>query len=61
MTTVIGHGKHSQPDTWKSWYAKGCDFFGYAWALPLDFRPMPTYDQGLKTVREAFAAMNRGE
>ena len=61
MTTVIGHGKLSRPETWKKWYAKGCDFFGYAWASPPDFRPVPSYDQGLKTLREAFAAMNRGE
>ena len=38
MTTIIGReGGLSKPDTWRRWYAAGCDFFGYAWA------PRPTF------------------
>ena len=62
MTTIIGlHHGRTDPKAWKKWHEKGCDFFGYAWGTPPDFRPVPSYDKDLKTVREAFAVMNRGE
>ena len=61
MTTVIGHGDHSDPTTWKKWHARGCDFFGYAWGTPPNFEPHPSYKQKLDITREAYRAMNGGE
>jgi hypothetical protein len=59
MTTVIGRldGEHCDPQSWRKWVARGCDLFGYAWGTPPDFRPHPMYEAGLKTTREAFAAL----
>ena len=34
-----------------------CDFFGYAWGTPPDFRPYPRYDAELRIVREAYREM----
>jgi len=58
MTTVIGHGKLSDPTTWKKWHARGCDFFGYAWGTPPSFEPHPRYKKKLDITREAFQAMS---
>lgn len=44
MTTIIGRlegVKVCDPDSWRKWYAQGCDFFGYAFGTPPDFRPVP--------------------
>jgi hypothetical protein len=41
-------------ESWREWYKKGCDFFGYAWGTPPDFRPHPQYEADLKVVRRAF-------
>jgi len=30
------------PFYWREWYDKGCDFFGYAWGSPPDFRTRAT-------------------
>lgn len=54
MTTVIGHGKHSEPSSWRRWVERGCDLFGYAWGTPPDFRPHPSYATGVQIVRDAF-------
>ena len=57
MTTIIGRvdGEgHCVPDTWRKWYTKGLDFFGYAWGTPPDFRPHARYERDLAVVREAF-------
>jgi hypothetical protein len=35
----------------------GCDFFGYAWGTPPDFRPHPAYAAAVDTVRQAFHQM----
>lgn len=57
MTTVLGRTEKGEcdPDSWREWYAKGCDFFGYAWGTPPDFRPHPRYTADLAIVRRAFA------
>jgi hypothetical protein len=59
MTTVIGRldGEHCDPQSWRKWVARGCDLMGYAWGTPPDFRPHPSYEAGLRIIREAFAAL----
>ncbi len=60
MCTILGRsGDHCDPNTWQHWYKKGCDFFGYAWGTPPDFRPQPKYKEGLEIVREAFLQIER--
>lgn len=57
LTTIIGRQDEGQCDanSWQKWYARGCDFQGYAWGTPPDFRPHPIYQQELEIVRRAFA------
>ncbi len=59
MTTVLGRMQEGEcdPNSWRRWYEAGCDFFGYAWGDPPDFRPHPRYEAGLEIVRSAFAEM----
>ncbi len=58
MTTIIGRGGGlSQPDTWRKWHDAGCDFFGYAWGTPPDFRPHPSYAAELLITRRAYGEM----
>jgi hypothetical protein len=58
MTTIIGRlDGVSNPSTWRRWYQAGCDFFGYAWGTPPDFRPHPSYAQGLEIIRQAYREM----
>lgn len=55
MTTVIGRvDGSSDPNTWRKWHRKGCDFFGYAFGTPPDFRPHPSYRGDLEVIRRAF-------
>jgi hypothetical protein len=55
FTTVIGRMDGvCDPDSWRHWLDRGCDFMGYAWGTPPDFRPHPSYAQGLEIVRNAF-------
>lgn len=54
MTTVIGRGGHTDPESWRKWHERGCDFFGYAWGAPPDFRPHRSYASQLEIVRRAF-------
>jgi hypothetical protein len=57
-TTVIGRPDGScDPDTWRTWYKRGCDFCGYAWGTPPDWHPHPSYAKGLEIVRSAFKEM----
>ena len=61
MTTIIGRSPSTtNPNTWKEWHAKGCDFFGYAWGTPPNFEPAPSYKKDLAVVREAFRVMSSG-
>ena len=58
MTTVVGRQDGvSDPSTWKKWFEAGCDFFGYAWGTPPDFRPHPAYAAAVDTVRQAYHQM----
>ncbi len=58
MTTIIGRPDGtSDPKTWKKWYEAGCDFFGYAWGTPPDFRPHPAYAQTMEITRRAYHEM----
>lgn len=58
MTTIVGRQDGvSNPDTWKRWFEAGCDFFGYAWGTPPDFRPHPDYLAGVEVVRKAYREM----
>lgn len=55
MTTIIGRlDDEADPNSWRRWHEAGCDFFGYAWGTPPDFRPHPRYEEGLRVVRKAF-------
>ena len=58
FTTVIGRMDGvCDPESWRKWHGLGCDFMGYAWGTPPDFRPHPSYAAGLEIVRRSFAAM----
>ena len=58
MTTVVGRQDGvSDPMTWRKWFKAGCDFFGYAWGTPPDFRPHPAYAAAVDTVRQAYHQM----
>ncbi len=59
MTTITGRQEKGEcdPNSWREWYDKGCDFFGYAWGTPPDFRPHPRYNSELEIVRAAFKEM----
>jgi hypothetical protein len=63
MTTITGRqeGGECDPNSWREWYAKGCDFFGYAWGTPPDFRPHPRYAADLEVVRRAFREIAAAE
>ena len=57
MTVITGRPDGvCDPNTWKRWHAAGCDFFGYAWGTPPDFRPHKTYDKELAITRNAYHA-----
>ncbi|MBU4352954.1 MAG: hypothetical protein KJ939_07805, partial [Nanoarchaeota archaeon] len=46
MTTIIGRPDDKtqcDPNSWEKWYYKGCDFFGYSFGTPPDFRPHPLH------------------
>jgi hypothetical protein len=57
MTTIIGHAHYSDPTLWRRWYEEGCDFFGYAFGTPPDFRPHSFYRDKLEITRQAFQEM----
>ncbi|MFH0795783.1 MAG: hypothetical protein V2A65_01845 [Candidatus Omnitrophota bacterium] len=61
MTTIIGRMEKGEcdPGSWRHWYDKDCDFFGYAWGTPPQVRAHPFYDEGLKVIRQAFHAMKQ--
>jgi len=63
MTTITGRVQEGECDatSWRHWYEQGCDFFGYAWGTPPDFRPHPRYERELAIVGEAFAHIASGE
>ena len=61
MTTIIGLGHNrTDPNMWKKWHARGCDFFGYAWGTPPSFEPLAHYKKKLEITREAYRAMSSG-
>lgn len=58
LTVITGRQDGvSDPNTWKRWYEAGCDFFGYAWGTPPNFRPHRKYDKELEITRNAYQAM----
>jgi hypothetical protein len=60
MTTIIGRPDTNglcDPNTWKKWYAAGCDFFGYAHGTPPDFRPHSSLQAQVDIVRSAYHQM----
>jgi len=58
MTTIVGRQDGvSDPNTRKKWFNAGCDFFGYAWGTPPDFRPHPDYAAAVEVVRKAYQEM----
>ncbi len=58
MTTIVGRQDGvSDPNTWKKWFEAGCDFFGYAWGTPPDFRPNRKYLAAVEVTRQAYKQM----
>lgn len=59
MTTLLGRQDDGEcdPHSWRRWYDAGCDFFGYAWGAPGNFRPHPRYAKELEIIRSAFGAI----
>ena len=60
MTTIIGRPDEKgvcDANTWKKWYEKGCDFFGYAHGTPPDFRPHHSLTAQVEIVRQAYHQM----
>jgi hypothetical protein len=41
-------------ETWKTWYERGCDFQGYAWGSPPDWRPAARFRGVVDAYRETF-------
>jgi hypothetical protein len=41
-------------DSWRTWYERGCDFHGYAWGTPPDWRPAPRFRDAVANFRDAF-------
>jgi hypothetical protein len=61
MTTVrggAGEDLKGDPRHWRKWYDRGCDFMGYAFGTPPDFRPHRIYQEDVELVREAFSQMD---
>lgn len=63
MTTITGRTDEGECDvhSWREWYDKGCDFFGYVWGAPPDFRPPSSKEAELDVVRSAFEEMKANE
>jgi len=40
--------------SWMKWYELGCDFMGYAWGTPPDWRPAPRFQDAVKGFRDTF-------
>lgn len=40
--------------TWMKWYERGCDFQGYAWGTPPDWRPAPRFRAAIEAYRDIF-------
>jgi hypothetical protein len=60
MTTIrgqAGEGLKGDPHLWRKWHGKGCDFMGYAFGTPPDFRPHRIYQEEVNLVRQAFKTM----
>jgi len=60
MTTIIGRLEEGEcdPYSWEKWHEKGCDFFGYTWGVPPEFRPHSIYERDLNIIRDAFRKMD---
>jgi len=61
MTTIrggAGEDLKGDPRQWRRWYDRGCDFMGYAFGTPPDFRPHPIYREDVDLVRESFSRMD---
>ncbi len=63
MTTIIGHTAKGwcDPRLWQRWYERSCDFFGYAFGTPPDFRPHSFYQNKLEITRRAFHEIGRDQ
>ena len=63
MTTLIGHleAGRCDPMLWRQWYARGCDFFGYAQGTPPDFRPHSFWKEQMEIIRAAFGEIEQLE
>lgn len=41
-------------ESWRKWYERGCDFQGYAWGTPPDWRPAPRFHDAIASFRDVF-------
>ncbi len=60
MTVIVGRPDEKglcDPNSWRKWYEKGCDFFGYAHGTPPDFHPHPSLRAQVEVLRNAYHAM----
>jgi hypothetical protein len=60
MTTIVGRAGEDglcDPNSWRKWYERGCDFFAYAHGTPPDFRPHPSWKNEVEICRQAYAEM----
>ena len=60
MTTIVGRPGDAglcDPNSWRKWYAAGCDFFGYAHGTPPDFRPHVSWKNEVEIARNAYREM----
>ena len=65
MVCIIGLKDSAESDnshscdtgSWEKWHSRGCDFSGYAFGVPGDFRPHKFYDSRIETVRKAFKSI----
>jgi hypothetical protein len=40
--------------SWQKWYDRGCDFHGYAWGTPADWRPAERFRAAIDGFRDVF-------
>ena len=44
-------------EKWRKWYELGCDFQGYAWGIPPDWRPAARFKDAVDSFREIFTQL----
>jgi hypothetical protein len=57
--TVINclDGFRFDTSTWQKWFDRGCDFHGYAWGTPPDWRPAARFQAAVSCFRDVFTKL----